>query len=256
MSKSVRSATSVSVVMPTFNVDDYIGDAITSILIQTFNDFEFIIIDDGSTDDTDRIIRSFKDSRIRYFQRSHLGTVYQLNFGLAQATGDFIARQDGDDYSHPERFEKQVAFLNDHSDYGVVSSAMQVIDVRKKNVSVLRYPSEPDFEKLMVSCCVPHPASMWRSEIYEKIGGYDETFNKNCCEDYDFWLRVVECYRIYIMNEVLYTKCEHPKSSIQLNRWNHVPIYDEMVRKRAVKRRQIVTLPKPENSGRTLSVFQ
>jgi glycosyltransferase involved in cell wall biosynthesis len=254
--KGIGRSPRVSVVMPTYNVRGYIGEAIKSILTQTYNDYEFIIVDDGSSDGTAEIIKGFNDPRMRFFQRSHLGTVYQLNFGLAQAEGQFIARQDSDDYSHPERLEKQVDFLETHPQYGVVSSAMQLIDVRGKSLGILRYPREPDFEKLMVKCCISHPASMWRSEIHEKLGGYDELFNKNCCEDYDFWLRVVECFRICIMDEVLYTKREHARSSIQLNRSTLVPIYDEMARKRAVKRRQIGMLPKPENAEGALSIFQ
>ena len=104
----------ISVIMPTYNVEQYVSEAISSILEQTFSDFEFIIIDDGSTDKTLEIIKAFKDSRIRLFQKLHLGTVYQLNHGLEEARGEFIARQDSDDYSHAERFEKQVNFLDFH----------------------------------------------------------------------------------------------------------------------------------------------
>jgi len=252
----VGNAPKISVVMPTYNVREYVAEAIASILTQTHGDFEFIIIDDGSTDGTGEAIGCFKDSRIRFFQRPHLGTVYQLNFGLARATGEFIARQDGDDYSHRERFKKQFNFLTTHREYGVVSSAMRLIGAGNKFISILRYPREPDFEKLMVKCCISHPASMWRREVHEKLGGYNELFNKNCCEDYEFWLRVVDCYRIYVMNEVLYTKREHSKSSIQLNRWTHVPVYDEMARTMAAKKRQMRMLSGYANPGEVLPITE
>lgn len=227
----------VSVIMPTFNVAPFVDRAVISILEQRFENFELIIIDDGSTDGTTAIFRSFKDPRVRFFSRPHLGTVYQLNFGLSKVRGEYIARQDGDDYSHPERFERQVQFLDTHPAYGVVSSSMQLIDEWGKPLGVLHYPQEPDHEKLMEKCCISHAASMWRKQIHEVIGGYDEQFNKNCCEDYDLWLRVVERYRIYVLDEALYTKREHPESSIGQTRWTYVPIYDELARTKAMARR-------------------
>jgi glycosyltransferase involved in cell wall biosynthesis len=226
----------ISVVMPTCNVGKYIAEAVCSILAQTCRDFEFIIVDDGSTDQTPRVIRSFQDPRIRFFQRPHKGTVYQLNFGLKQARGNYIARQDGDDRSHPERFERQVRFLETHPEYAVVSSAMELIDENDQPMGVLHYPEEPDYEKLMERCCISHPAAIWRREIHEHIGMYDEEFNQNCCEDYDFWLRVSGVYRLTVLDEVLYTKREHPKSSIHLTRWTHVPVYDELARTKARER--------------------
>jgi glycosyltransferase involved in cell wall biosynthesis len=227
----------ISVLMPVYNVAEFVAASIESILNQTFQDFEFIIIDDGSNDGTSEAIGAYKDPRIVFVQRRHLGTVYQLNFGLAIARGKYIARQDGDDWSHPKRFEKQIDFLESHPDYGVVSSAMSVSDEKGSPIKVLRYPAEPDFEKLINKCCISHAASMWRRDINDRIGGYDEQFNKNCCEDYDFWLRVVEHYRIHVQNEVLYTKRERPGSSIGQTRWTLVPIYDNLARSNAWMRR-------------------
>lgn len=232
-----KSNSKVSVVMPVHNVGPYISEAVSSVLGQSFSDFDFIIVDDGSTDETPRIIESFRDKRIHLFRRPRLGTVYQLNFGLSRARGDYIARQDGDDCSHETRFANQVAFLDGHPQYGVVSCAMQLIDGNDAPMGTLHYPAEPDFKKLMERCCISHPASMWRREIHEKVGGYDEEFNRNCCEDYDFWLRVVEHYRIFILDEILYTKREHSGSSISMTRWTYVPVYDELARKKAILRR-------------------
>jgi glycosyltransferase involved in cell wall biosynthesis len=223
--------------MPIYNVEEYIYESIMSILDQTFSDFEFIIIDDGSYDRTSEIVNRIKDSRIRFIQRTHMGTVYQLNCGLSEAMGEYIARQDSDDRSHRERFARQVHFLDTHLEYGVVSTAMQLIDGKSEPMEILRYPEEPDFEKLMEKCCISHPAAMWRREINERIGGYDEAFNKNCCEDYDFWLRVVEDYRLYVLNEVLYTKREHPNSSISRTRGTYVPTYDDLARQKARARK-------------------
>ncbi len=196
----LQSFPRISVIMPAYNVEPYVDRAVRSILEQRFENFELIIIDDGSTDGTPEIIRSFDDPRVRFFSRPRRGTVYQLNFGLSEVRGEYIARQDGDDYSHQERFERQVQFLDTNLEYGVVSSAMQLIDEWGDPLRVLRYPQEPDYDKFMEKCCISHAASMWRKEIHDSIGGYDEQFNKNCCEDYDLWLRVVEQYRIYVLN--------------------------------------------------------
>jgi len=236
MTQKRRQNPKISVLMPVYNVAAFVTASIESILNQSFQDFEFIIIDDGSNDGTAEVVGAYGDPRIVFVQRRHLGTVYQLNFGLAIAGGEYIARQDGDDRSHPKRLEKQIHFLESRPDYGVVSSAMRLVDEKGRPLKVLRYPAEPDYEKLMKRCCISHPASMWRKEINDCIGGYDEQFNKNCCEDYDFWLRVIEHYRIYVQKEVLYTKREHPGSSISRTRWTYVPIYDNLARRRAKMR--------------------
>ncbi len=237
MTQKKKQSPKISVLMPVYNVAAFVAASIESILDQSFQDFEFIIIDDGSTDGTSEVVGVYEDPRIVFVQRRHLGTVYQLNFGLAIAKGEYIARQDGDDWSHPERLEKQIDFIESRPDYGVVSSAMSLVDEKGHSLKVLRYPAEPDYEKLMEKCCISHPASMWHREIHKRIGGYDEEFNKNCCEDYDFWLRVSEHFRICVLDEILYTKREHPKSSISMTRWSHVPIYDDLARIRAKMRR-------------------
>lgn len=227
----------VSVIMPVYNVQAYVAKSIASILDQTFADFEFLIVDDGSTDNTPEIVRTFTDKRIRFFQKPHMGYVYHLNYGLAEARGEFIARQDGDDWSHPERFEKQVAFLESQPEYALVSSDMRLVDEQENSLGLLEYPTEPNYDMLIKRCCISHPVSMWRREVHERIGGYDEQFNKNCCEDYDLWLRMADYYRFYVLGEPLYMKREHAQSSIALNRWTYVPIYDDLARSRAKMRR-------------------
>jgi len=227
----------ISVIMPVYNVETYIARAVSSVLNQTFLRFEFIIIDDGSMDKTCKIIRSFADPRIRFYERHHLGTVYQLNFGLEQARGRYIARQDGDDWSTPDRFQRQIEFLERHPEYGAVSSGMRVIDENGTEIGVLRYPDEPDMAKLMERCCIPHAPSMWHKAVSDHLGGYDEAFNKNCCEDYDFWLRVVEYYRIHVLNEILYIRRDHSRSSIRGTKQTYVPVFDELARDKARRRK-------------------
>ena len=111
MTQKRKKSRKISVLMPTYNVAAFVAASIESILDQSFQDFEFIIIDDGSTDGTSEVVGAYGDPRIVFVQRRHLGTVYQLNFGLAIAMGEYIARQDGDDWSHPKRLEKQQLLL-------------------------------------------------------------------------------------------------------------------------------------------------
>ena len=121
MSEAVQPK--ISVVMPAYNAENYIREAIDSILAQTFRDFEFLIIDDGSTDHTVEIIRSYSDSRIRLYQNErNMGVAATLNRGLDLARGEYIARMDADDISLPERFAKQAAYMDAHPDVAVCGS--------------------------------------------------------------------------------------------------------------------------------------
>lgn len=226
----------ISVIMPVYNCEKYIKQAVGSILNQTYKDFELIIVDDGSTDDT--IANIPADKRIVLVNMPHAGTVYQLNVGLSMAEGEYIARHDGDDYSDPRRFEIQADYLdkNDIYGYDVVGSGMLLIDHEDFPVEIMTYPTTPTMEELMKRCCVAHPTVMFRRSVYENIGGYDEEFNQNCCEDYDFWLRVREKHKILNISRVLYTKRVHRQSSVELNRVK-VPVFDELARVKARIRR-------------------
>ena len=113
----------ISVIMPAYNAEKYIREAIDSILAQTYTDFEFIIIDDASTDATASIVESYSDERIRFFRNEHnMGVANTLNRGLDLAVGEYIARMDSDDISLPERFAKQVEFMDTHTDVIVCGS--------------------------------------------------------------------------------------------------------------------------------------
>ena len=117
--------------MPAYNAEKYINEAIDSILAQTFTDFEFIIIDDGSTDSTCAIVESYSDSRIRFFKNEHnLGVAATLNRGLDLARGEYIARMDADDISLPTRFEKQAAYMDSHPDVVVCGTGVECFGAR------------------------------------------------------------------------------------------------------------------------------
>ena len=129
----------LSVVMPTYNCGEYIHFAVSSILKQSFKRFEFIIVDDGSTDNTEEIANSFKDSRIRYFKLEHKGFVDSANFGISEASSDWIASMDADDIALPERFEKQVDYLNKNPELSFTSCWYAVFS-GNKNSYIVRTP--------------------------------------------------------------------------------------------------------------------
>lgn len=117
----------LSVVMPVFNQEKYVASAIQSILNQTFTDFEFLIVDDGSTDKTVKIIQGFNDNRICLIQSEHKGFLSALELGVNSSKGKWVARMDSDDISHPERLEKQLEFLNNHPECCFVASSYGII---------------------------------------------------------------------------------------------------------------------------------
>lgn len=223
----------LSVIMPAFNAEKYIKQAIDSILAQTFQDFELIIINDGSTDDTGKIICTYlKNDRIRPENIKHRGIVPALNVGMAMATGDYIARHDADDWSHRERFERQVKALGNGAE--IVGTSMLLVDKGLFAEDILRYPQKVTHELLMDKCWVAHPTVMMRREVYETIGGYDEDFDMGCCEDYDYWLRAAEQFSfIYNIDTVLYTKRVHDESNIGRAKKETIQAFNELARLKA-----------------------
>ena len=133
----------ISVILPAYNADRYLTEAIKSILAQTYSNFELIILNDGSTDHTEQIILGFTDSRILYIDNhQNLGIVATLNKGLSVAQGEYIARMDADDISTAVRFEHQINYLETHPAVGVLGSAIQIIDRRGKYQRSGFFPTE------------------------------------------------------------------------------------------------------------------
>lgn len=141
----------ISVVMPAYNAEKYIGEAIESILNQTFKDFEFIIINDGSVDHTKEIIREYNDPRIVLLENDkNRGIVLSLNKGLDAATGKYIARMDADDIALKNRFERQVEYLDEHKDIGVLGKVTDVVARLGETQRLINADcSSKDFEKIM-----------------------------------------------------------------------------------------------------------
>jgi glycosyltransferase involved in cell wall biosynthesis len=134
----------ISVVMTAYNSERYIGPAIESILNQTFHDFEFIIVDDGSSDETDKIVRSYNDKRIVYTKNEkNLGQTKSLNIGIKLSRGKYIARMDADDISHSRRLQTQFDYLEKHNDVSILGSWAEYIDYNNKKIRNFKTPTDP-----------------------------------------------------------------------------------------------------------------
>lgn len=165
----------ISVIMPAYNVELYIKDAIESILNQTIDDFEFLIFNDGSTDRTHDIIISFTDSRIKYRKiDSNEGYLNLLNAGLLRAKGKYIARMDADDISLPNRFEEQVAYLENHPGVGICGTWIEFIGTRSGTIELPVTFEEIQYG-LFFGCPLNHPTVMMKRELILK---YNLTYNK------------------------------------------------------------------------------
>ena len=203
----------ISVVLPVYNGARYLREAIESILNQTFSDFEFIIIDDGSTDDTPKIFDAYNDVRIiRVGNERHVGLVASLNYGLEIARGEFIARMDSDDVSYPERFERQIRFLEENSSVGVLGTNVAITGSRGKRMSVLKEPPTHELIhwKMLFSTAVIHPAVMMRREIVVREGGYNPAFIG--IEDTELWTRLIIKTKFANLQEILLDYRLHSKS--------------------------------------------
>jgi glycosyltransferase involved in cell wall biosynthesis len=185
----------ISVLMPVFNVEVYVAEALASIQSQTFTDIEIVVVDDGSTDCTPRIVEQFAsaDPRIILLRTPrNLGLSAALNFGLAHCHAPFIARMDGDDIALPTRLEKQLQYLEKNPGVALVGCATMAIDQSGRAIPGLRVSRKPARDEeiantmLLASPCL----HIWlaRSELYAQLSGYREMAT---AEDYDFLLRAI-----------------------------------------------------------------
>ncbi len=185
----------VSVVMPVFNGEKFLGQAIESILHQTYTDFELLIINDGSTDSSLDIAQAYTDPRVRIINNDrNRGLINTLNLGLGLAQGGYIARMDSDDLASPGRFAIQVEFLDLHSEIAVVGTWVNLIDDGDNVFSLWRMPTDSYAirEALLESCWLCHPSVMFRKKAVLAVGGYNPAALH--AEDYDLWLRMSERY--------------------------------------------------------------
>lgn len=191
-----RGRPTVSVLMAAYNEEKHIRQAVESILCQTLTDFEFIIVDDGSTDSTAHILRSYADPRIRLLSQPNSGLVASLNRCLALATGRYLARMDANDLSYPGRLQAQVDFLEAHGDVGLLGASYVNIDDHGTAVKLYTYPTDDRElrQALWSDCPFCHSLAVFRRACIDRVGGYRERIGP--AEDYDLWFRISERFRL------------------------------------------------------------
>ena len=185
----------ISVIMAVYNEEKYIREAIESILNQTFKDFEFIIVDDGSTDRTLEILKKYakKDSRIKILRNEkNLGLTKSLNKALKVAKGEYIARIDAGDLCDPKRLEKQANFLDKNSDVYIVGCYHHWINEKGKIINSYKFPTSPEKIRNHIfgfGSIAAHPCLMIRKKLFDDLGFYDESFSTSM--EYELYMRTI-----------------------------------------------------------------
>lgn len=198
----------ISIIMGIYNCASTLMDAVDSILNQTYGSWKLIMCDDGSTDHTAEIAERYRHQypeKIFLIQnQTNMGLNFTLNHCLKYADTEYIARMDGDDISLPERFEKEVRFLDSHPEYAVVSCPMIYFD-ENGDFRTGKGGGEPDINSLAHRTPFCHAPCMVRREAYEAVGGYSVAENRLRVEDWDLWVRMYEKgYRGFNLSEPLY----------------------------------------------------
>lgn len=207
----------VTVLMPVHNGLPYLERAVESILRQTHAEFELLVIDDASTDESGAVLSAMRDPRIRLVRHErNMDLVATLNEGLDLAQGEYVARMDQDDISLPERLEKQVAFLERHGDVGIVAAGARLIDGSDRPGAVLPLLAGHDLLRwsFCFGCPIAHAGVMMRRSLILELGAYrEEAFR---CEDYDLWTRAAGKTRLAMIPEVLLHLRRHASSMTRI----------------------------------------
>ena len=199
----------VSIIIPTFNRRDHITIALDSVLAQTYKDYEIIIIDDGSSDDTKEVLKPYQDN-IRYFYQENKGIPITRNKGIREAQGQYIAFLDSDDYWLSEKLERQIACFKKNPHYGMVatrcSSITQDGRFRERN-----RPGKSGWilNDLFKANFIRTSSAMIKKECFEKVGFFDESLPE--CEEYDLWLRIATRYPVGFINKPLTVYVDNPQ---------------------------------------------
>lgn len=204
----------ISVLLPVYNGAPYLAASIDSILSQTWQDFELIIINDGSRDASAEIIRGYSDPRIRYFEQDNIGLAATLNRGIGLARGQYIARQDQDDISLPQRFARQIAYMANHPECGLIGTWAEIWSECSRTGRSLRHP--PDNLHLQFSLVFDNPfvhsSVLLRREVFDVVGGYSTERLRQPPEDYELWSRVARQFEVANIPECLLIYREVPAS--------------------------------------------
>jgi len=220
--------------MSVYNGERYLNEAIDSVLAQTFTNFEFLIIDDASTDGTTKILHSYQDPRIRIITNmENLGLTKSLNNGLELSKGEYIARMDADDISLAERLEIQVSFMDRNPQICVCGSWVETIG---NNIDeIWKYPTNSDEIKCrqLFECSIAHPSAIIKKKyLQDNQLNYDVKFERS--QDYDLWVRISTLYNLANINKVLLKHRIHP-NAVGISFSNDQKRYADLIRYRQLR---------------------
>ena len=207
-----QSAT-ISVIMSVFNGEIYLRESIESILNQDFSDFEFIIVNDKSTDNSLEIIKEYEylDMRIKLINnKKNIGLTKSLNIALKEAKGKYIARQDADDISLPQRLSKEYSYLKKNPNIILIGTSVNRIDEKGNRIDTVLCTKKPTFDDILEKNRFKHGSVLFRKNIVYKLGGYNELFRY--VQDYELWLRIAQKYEVMNLSEPLYNLRIHNES--------------------------------------------
>lgn len=208
-----------SVVIPTYNRAEFLRSAITSVLNQTFQDFEIIVVDDASRDNTPEVVRSFNDRRIKYIRHEvNKGDAATRNAGVRVCNGKYIAFLDDDDEWLPEKLEKQIDLLeNSAPEVGGVDIGALLMDRTSGEILRIRIPKKREnlFEEMFITNCLATSCILLRKECFEKVGLFDESIP--FCSDYDMWIRISKEFHFECIKEPLVKYYIHGNGSLTTN---------------------------------------
>jgi len=205
--------------MTVYNGDDYLIESIDSILLQTYRNFEFLIVNDGSTDRTGKILERYRDPRLRIItNQKNLGQTKSLNIGLREAHGRYIARQDADDFSLPERLAKQLQVFEKDSSISLVACWADFINQNEHFIGwwqADRQSNTPEeiYSRLIFHNCLVHSSVMFDKQLVLRLGGYDESFATS--QDFELWTRIAQVAKISKIKEALAVRRERPENKLQ-----------------------------------------
>jgi glycosyltransferase involved in cell wall biosynthesis len=218
----------VTVLLPVYNCPAYVGRAVESVLGQTFTDFELLVIDDGSTDATADVVRAYRDPRLRVLTQDNVGLAATLNRGIGLARARYIARQDADDWSYPERLARQVAYLDAHPECGLLGTWAEIWSDESRTDRAHAHPSENvDLQYfLLLNNPFVHSSVMIRREALADVGGYATDPARQPPEDFELWSRIARRWSIANVPEFLHVYREVQGS---LSRQGPSPFVDRLV---------------------------
>jgi glycosyltransferase involved in cell wall biosynthesis len=218
----------VSVVLPTYNCPKYVASAIESVLSQSFRDFELLVIDDGSTDETPDVVNQYVDPRVRVVTQSNAGLATTLNRGIELAAGSFIARMDQDDWSFPHRLARQVEYLMARPDCALVGTWAEIWVEGDRTDRLHSHPSgNEDLQfQLLLNNPFVHSSVMIRRAALDRVGGYATDKSRQPPEDYELWSRIAREFEVGNIPERLHVYREVQGS---MSRQGRAPFLDHLV---------------------------